>query len=251
MYASRSRCDSPARSTFATAFEPSESSALYTSPMQPPPSGRARTSLVPSTASTLSEIRRSAMIREVLLLDLLQKPLRRLLDKLHNVLEALRSSVVGVRHLGLGTPRREVQKGFNLSVASSAKGCNRPVVLLVHGQHVVKAVAVVGGYPSCPLAAEVQAPRARAPLRPLVRGMSDVPGAGAGRIYEDLILQPLAPHDLLEDALSKRGTTYITHTDEQHAYHRYGIYHLYLIYTRLTEWPSPRSLSSRVLDILS
>src|ERR671910_344242 len=148
MYASRSRCDSPARSTFATAFEPSESSASYTSPMQPPPIGRARTSLVPSTASTLSEIRRSAMIREVLLLDLLQKPLRRLLDKIHNVLEALRSSVVGVRHLGLGTPRREVQ--------------------------------------------------------------------------EDLALEPLAPQDALEDALSQRRAADVSHTDKEDAYHRVG-----------------------------
>src|SRR5918998_1455036 len=222
MYASRSRCDSPARSTFATAFEPSESSALYTSPMQPPPIGRARTSLVPSTASTLSEIRRSAMIREVPLLDLLQKPLRCLLDKIHNVLEALRSSVVGVRHLGLGTPRREVQKGFNLSVAPSTKGCDRPVVLLVHGQHVVKAVAVVGGYPSCPLAAEVQAARARAPLRPLVRRMSDVPRSSPGGIYEDLVFQPLAPHEVLEDALSQRRAADISHTNKEHAYHIAG-----------------------------
>src|ERR671921_2584676 len=219
MYASRSRCDSPARSTFATAFEPSESSALYTSPMQPPPIGRARTSLVPSTASTLSEIRRSAMIHEVPLLDLLQKPLRRLLDKIQNVLEALRSSVVGVRHLGLGTPRREVQKGFNLSVALSAKGCNRPVVLLVHGQHVVKAVAVVGGYPSCPLAAEVQAPRARAPLSPLVRRMSDVPRSSPGGVYEDFVFEPLAPQDALKDALSQRRAADVSHTDKEHAYH--------------------------------
>src|SRR5918995_2971748 len=219
MYASRSRCDSPARSTLATAFEPSESSASYTSPMQPPPIGRARTSLVPSTTSTVSEIRRSAMIREVLLLDLLQKPLRRLLDKIHNVLEALRSSVVGVRHLGLGTPRREVQKGFNLSVASSAKGCNRPVVLLVHGQHVVKDVAVVGGYPSCPLAAEVQAPRARAPLGPLVRRMSDVPRSSPGGVYEDLVFEPLAPQDALKDALSQRRAADVSHTDKEHAYH--------------------------------
>src|SRR5918992_232943 len=191
MYASRSRCDSPARSTFATAFEPSESSALYTSPMQPPPIGRARTSLVPSTASTLSEIRRSAMVREVLLLDLLQKPLRRFLDKIHNVLEA--------------------QEGLNFSVAPSAKGCNRPVVLLVHGQHVVKAVAVVGGYPSCPLAAEVQAPRARAPLSPLVRRMSDVPRSSPGGVYEDLVFEPLAPQDALKDALSQRRAADVSH----------------------------------------
>src|ERR671917_702134 len=217
MYASRSRCDSPARSTFATAFEPSESSALNTSPMQPPSIGRARTSLVPSTASTLSEIRRSAMVREVPLLDLLQKPLRRLLDKIHNVLEALRSSVVGVRHLGLGTPRREVQKGLNFSVAPSAKGCNRPVVLLIHGQHVVKAVAVVGGYPSCPLAAEVQAPRARAPLGQLVRRMSDVPRSSPGGVYEDLVFEPLAPQDALKDALSQRRAAILDPQNTQNA----------------------------------
>src|ERR671910_3031667 len=151
MYASRSRCDSPARSTFATAFEPSESSASYTSPMQPPPIGRARTSLVPSTASTLSEIRRSAMVREVPLLDLLHKPLRRLLDKIHNVLEALRSSVVGVRHLGLSTPWRKVQERFNLSVAPSAKGRHRLIVPFVHGHDIVEHLAVFGHEPPRPL----------------------------------------------------------------------------------------------------
>jgi hypothetical protein len=35
--------------------------------------------------------------------------------------------------------------------------------------------------------------------------------------------------------LSKRGTTYITHADEQYAYHRNGIYHQDLICTRLVE----------------
>src|SRR5918998_3997813 len=114
MYASRSRCDSPARSTFATAFEPSESSALYTSPMQPPPIGRARTSLVPSTASTLSEIRRSAMIREVPLLDLLQKPLRRLLHEIQYVLETVGPAVEGVGDLCLIPARGVVQEGPDL-----------------------------------------------------------------------------------------------------------------------------------------
>jgi hypothetical protein len=44
--------------------------------------------------------------------------------------------------------------------------------------------------------------------------MTEVPRSGPGRIYEDLILQPLAPQDILEDALSKWGTTYITQANK-------------------------------------
>jgi hypothetical protein len=71
-----------------------------------------------------------------------------------------------------------------------------------------------------PLSAYVEPPQACAPLRPLVRWMSDVPGAGPGRIYEDLVLQPLAPQNVLEDTLSKWETANITHSNEQHTYHR-------------------------------
>src|SRR5919112_1494291 len=161
MYASRSRCDSPAWSTLATAFDPSESSASYTSPMQPPPIGRARTSLVPSAASTPPEIRRSTTIRGVLLLD-----------------------------------------------------------LLLHRQDVVEVVAILRRYPSRPLGAKVQTPRSRAPLRPLIRRVSDVPGAGPGRVHEDLILQPFAPQHVLEDALSQRRAADVSQADEEHAYHK-------------------------------
>src|SRR5919107_1882502 len=133
MYASRSRCDSPAWSTLATAFEPSESSASYTSPMQPPPIGRARTSLVPSAASTPPEIRRSTTIRGVLLLDLLQQPLRRLLDEVQHLLEALSTVVVGIRNLGLRSVGSIVEEGPDYGPPASAESSGCPVVLLVHG----------------------------------------------------------------------------------------------------------------------
>jgi hypothetical protein len=46
-----------------------------------------------------------------------------------------------------------------------------------------------------------------------------VPSAGSSGVHKDLLLQALTPRDLLEDALSQRGTAYIAHTNEQDADH--------------------------------
>src|SRR5215216_1380961 len=54
MYASRSRCDSPSLSTLATSLVPSSRSTLKTSPIQPPPSGRALFKRSPKESSTPS-----------------------------------------------------------------------------------------------------------------------------------------------------------------------------------------------------
>src|SRR5919199_679347 len=105
MYASRSRCEPPARSTFATTNVPSESSAPYTSPMQPPPIGRTLVIRSPSAVSTSPEIKGSAMApalrvcREVPPSDVLQKSFRRRLDEVHDELETIKAAVVGVRDL--------------------------------------------------------------------------------------------------------------------------------------------------------
>ena len=48
---------------------------------------------------------------------------------------------------------------------------------------------------------------------------ADVPGARPRGVHEDLVLEALTPRDVLEDALSKGGTAYIAHTNEQDADH--------------------------------
>src|SRR5919202_4195890 len=101
MYASRSRCDSAFRSTFATSIVPSSSSTLYTSPMQPPPIGRAETNRSPRAAATPSATIFSDTAGRVLPLDLLQEPLRGGLDEIQYALEALRTTVEGGRDLAL------------------------------------------------------------------------------------------------------------------------------------------------------
>src|SRR5919107_2236035 len=112
-----------------------------------------------------------------------------------------------VRHLGLCAVQCEAQKGPNLGSTSSAKSRDRSLILLVHRQDIVEPLAVVRSDPASPLSACVETPQTCAPLCPLVRRVSDVPGAGPGRVHEDLMLQPLASWDVLEDALRKRGTT--------------------------------------------
>src|SRR4051812_30366977 len=122
MYASRVRCDSPARSTFATTGVPSESSALYTSPIQPPPSGRAQRRRSPKAASTPSAMSPSAtMVLQVPPPDVLQEPLRRLFHEIHDQLEALRPAVVRVRDLRLWPSRGIVHKEPHLGYAASAE----------------------------------------------------------------------------------------------------------------------------------
>src|SRR5919202_2084939 len=180
--------------------------------MQPPPIGRALNSRSPRATSTPSAMIFSDTACKVLLLDVLQQPLRSPLYKIQDVLEALRTTVEGIWDLGLRAVGSVVEKGAHHGTPPSAKSRNRPVVLLVHRQNVVEALAVIRSDPAGPLSAYDQAPGARAPLRPLVRRMSDVPGSSSGGVYEDLAFEPLASHELFEDALSKWGTAYLTHT---------------------------------------
>src|SRR5215212_4118846 len=142
MYASRFRCDWALRSTFATSVVPSASSTLYTSPMQPPPIGRASRRRSPKTASTSS-----AMIFSdpavAPLADNPQEPSRRLFREVHDAIEAL------------GTP--------------AAENLDYPTILLVHDQHAVEHLAVLGSDPASPPRAGTR-PRAlfadRASLQP-------------------------------------------------------------------------------------
>src|SRR5215213_3095552 len=111
MCASRSRCDSPARSTFATTGVPSESSTLYTSPMQPPPIGRMRRRCSPREATPSAMISSGGTaVPQVPPPDILQEFLRSLLDEVHDQLEALPSAIVGVRDLRLRPSRCVVDK---------------------------------------------------------------------------------------------------------------------------------------------
>src|SRR5829696_4421973 len=133
MYASRSRCDSALRSTFATSVVPSASSTLYTSPMQPPPIGRAPRRRSPKVASISS-----AMIFSntavAPLTDNLRETSGCLFREVHDAIEAL------------GTP-----------VAAESR--DRPEILLVYDQHVVEPLTILGSDPASPPRAE---PRPRA-----------------------------------------------------------------------------------------
>src|SRR4028119_1147254 len=127
------------------------------------------------------------------LLDFLYQPFGRRLDEVEYMLEACRPTVERIRDLPLGPIRGKVEEWPSLGTALLAEGSHRPVVLLVHRQDVVEALAVVQRYPSRPLCAEVQTPRACAPLSSLVGWVPDVPRPGSCGVYEDRVLQPLAP----------------------------------------------------------
>src|SRR5215210_5881880 len=122
MYASRSRCDSPSLSTLATSGVPSSSSALYTSPMQPPPRGRTKSIRSPRCASTPSATILSATFRQVARADVVEETLGCLFDQIYDVLETIGATV----DLALGRVGHEVQKGPNDSI-SPAEGRDRPV----------------------------------------------------------------------------------------------------------------------------
>src|SRR5918997_6511221 len=102
MYASRSRCASPSLSTLATSGVPSSSSARYTSPMQPPPSGRTESILSPRCSSTPSATILSATFFHVPLADIVEEPLGGLLDKIQDVLELIRAAGVRIGDLAHG-----------------------------------------------------------------------------------------------------------------------------------------------------
>src|SRR5918998_5381129 len=103
----------------------------------------------------------------------------------------------------------EVEEGANHGPAAAQRG-DHPVVLLVHGEDVVELFAVVRRDPPCPLGAQVETAGGSAPLSTVVRRASDVPGAGAGRVPEALVLQPLPPKHVLKDPLRQRRTADIS-----------------------------------------
>src|SRR5215208_6634338 len=119
----------------------------------------------------------------------------------------------------------EVEKGPDHRFAAAQRG-DCPVILLVHGEYVIKLLAVLRRDPPGPLGTQVETASGGAPLCTVVRRASDVPGAGTRGVYEDLVLQPLAPQHVLEDALGQRRTADISQANEQDAYHLYVIYHL-------------------------
>src|SRR4051794_22595508 len=85
---------------------PSESSTLYTSPMQPPPIGRMLRRCSPrevTPSATISS--RGTAVPQVSPPDILQESLRSLLNEVHDQLEAPRSAIVGVRALRLRPSR--------------------------------------------------------------------------------------------------------------------------------------------------
>src|SRR5919112_5779142 len=96
MYASRSRWDSPFRSTLATSGEPFSSSALYTSPMQPPPRGCTESIRSPRCASTPSATIFSATFRQVPVADVIEESFGCLFYQIQDVLETIGAAAVGV-----------------------------------------------------------------------------------------------------------------------------------------------------------
>src|SRR5919112_3620202 len=96
MYASRSRCESPSLSTLATSGGPSSSSALYTSPMQPPPRGRTESIRSPRCASTPSATNFSATFRQVPVADVIEESLGCLFYQIQDELETIGTAAVGV-----------------------------------------------------------------------------------------------------------------------------------------------------------
>ena len=85
------------------------------------------------------------------------------------MLKALRPTVVGIRNLSLGPIRNVVEEGPDYGTPASAESSDCPVVLLVHGQHVVEPFAVVESNLTRSLGAEVKTPDPRVTLRSLVR----------------------------------------------------------------------------------
>src|ERR671916_287110 len=225
MYASRSRCASPSLSTLATSGVPSSSSALYTSPMQPPPRGRTESIRSPRCASTPSATIFSATFPQVPVADVIEETLRCLFYQIEDVLETLGAAAVRVRDLAFRCVWGEVKEGPDHRTATAQRG-DRPVVLLVHREDVVKLLAVVRRDPPGSLGAQVETASGGASLGTVIRRASDVPGAGTRGVYEDLVLQLLAPQHVFEDPLSQRRTADISQANEQYAYHLYLIYQL-------------------------
>jgi hypothetical protein len=63
----------------------------------------------------------------MLLADVLKEPLRRLLDEIQYLLEALRPAIEGIGDLPLSIARGVVEEGSDLGAALTAEGSDRPV----------------------------------------------------------------------------------------------------------------------------
>src|ERR671910_3389433 len=122
--------------------------------MQPPPIGRALFRRSPKEPSTLPAMIRSAARASILYIS--QQSLGGLFDESQDVLETVWSTVIRVGNLTFGRGCCVVQEGPHDGVPP-AEGRHRLVVLLVHGQDVVEAVAVFGVEKSGPLARDIYA----------------------------------------------------------------------------------------------
>src|SRR5215218_8200317 len=170
--------------------------------MQPPPIGRALCNRSPRCSSIPSARIFSDTVLQMALANVVAEPLAGFVHQIEDVVEALGAAVVGVRNFGLRRVRGEVEKGTDHG-APPAEGRDHMIVFLVHGEDVVEDLAILGFDAAGTLGAEIEAAQPRATLRPLVGGLTDVPGAGPGGVHEDLALQTFAAQDVLEDALSK------------------------------------------------
>src|SRR5215208_4650824 len=117
--------------------------------------------------------------------------------------ETIGAAAVGVGDLALRWVWGGVEEGVDHRSAAAQRG-DRLEVLLVHGEDVVKLLAVVRRDPAGPLGAQVKTTSVSTPLGTVFRRASDVPGAGPGGVHEDLFLHPLAPQQVLEYPLSQR-----------------------------------------------
>ena len=139
-------------------------------------------------------------------------------------LEAALAVVVGIRHVWVSVGQRiefpqQMQGG--VTVGARLETAQIPEVLTVHGNDMVEPVEIRGfDLPSVPIQSDAVSGGGLGGAG--IGGLTDVPGAGAGGVDIETILQAGLPGEMPKDAFGHRGSTDIAETDEENR-RTYGI----------------------------
>jgi len=143
------------------------------------------------------------------------------LDEVHDQLEALGTTVVGVRNLLLRKLWSIVEEQPHLGCHAFAQPLDTTPVLLIHDQDVIEPPAVLRCKAPRPLGTYVDSPAGRTLLRPLVWRLAKIVRVCPTGVRLDLPLEPFASDYLLENTLRNRRAADVSKAHEKHPYHEY------------------------------
>jgi len=144
-----------------------------------------------------------------------------LLDQIEDVLETVRTAVVGIRHIGTAQMWCELeQETYAIAILRRAYLEQRYAVQLVHRDDELEVLEVALVHPSRTLRAQIHTAPLRRALRARIGRISDVIRVRTGRIDLHVEVGRALKHDLAKNPFRSGRAADVTHANEQHAARR-------------------------------